>query len=174
MEKPETQIQRETLDAILSRCIIAMDTQSIKSEKRDSKTVISKFLFYTMARKSNYGLREIAKYIGVTHASVINGIKKFNNGIDTKDSRFLEAIYKYHKIIGTQENKVYALFQTDVWKNKPDTLNSKPETRIRSRVFFGIFSSKTAAVEAAKANDLYTNDAEVEIIETELNKFEEQ
>lgn len=56
---------------------------------------------------------------------------------------------------------VYVLFQTDVWKS------------IRSRVFFGIYSSEPKAIDAAKENDLYTCDAEVVIIECEIDKFEE-
>lgn len=57
--------------------------------------------------------------------------------------------------------KVYVLFQTDVWKS------------IASRVFFGVFLYRTAAIDAAKKNGLYTNESEVEIIECELGKFEE-
>ena len=57
--------------------------------------------------------------------------------------------------------KVFVLFQTDVWRSK------------RSRVFFGVFSSDVAAIDAAKENDLYRHDAEVEIVECEIDKFEE-
>lgn len=57
--------------------------------------------------------------------------------------------------------KVYALFQTDVWKTKS------------SRVFFGVFMYKTAAIDAAKENGLYTNESEVDIVECELGKLEE-
>lgn len=57
--------------------------------------------------------------------------------------------------------KVYVLFQTDIWKTKS------------SRVFFGVFLYKTAAIDAAKINGLYTNDSEVDIIECELGEFEE-
>ena len=58
--------------------------------------------------------------------------------------------------------KVYVLFQTDVWKTH------------RSRVFFGVFDTEVNAIDAAKKNDLYHHDAEVVILECELNKFEEQ
>ena len=57
---------------------------------------------------------------------------------------------------------VFVLFQTDVHMSH------------RSRVLFGIFKTKIAAIDAAKKNDLYTNQAEVVIVECELNKFEEQ
>lgn len=56
---------------------------------------------------------------------------------------------------------VYVLFQTDVWKTHT------------SRVFFGVFSSFDAANQAAKDNDLYSDDSEVDIIEVELDEFEE-
>lgn len=57
--------------------------------------------------------------------------------------------------------KVYVLFQSDVWKSKS------------SRVFFGVFSSFDEASKAAKDNDLYTNESKVEIIEVELDEFDE-
>lgn len=56
---------------------------------------------------------------------------------------------------------VYVLFQTDVWKS------------IRSRVFFGVFSTEVQAIDHAKENGLYTCDAEVVIIDCEMDKFEE-
>ncbi len=58
--------------------------------------------------------------------------------------------------------KVFALFQTDPWKTK------------KSRVFLGVFSSIEAAVQEAKENDVfYLGDAEIDIVECELDKFEE-
>ncbi len=57
-------------------------------------------------------------------------------------------------------NTLYCLFQTDVWKSK------------NSYVLFGIFSTKNAAIDAAKENNLYTNDAEVVIREITLDDFD--
>lgn len=42
-----------------------------------------------------------------------------------------------------------------------------------SRVCFGVFSAKAVAIDAAKANGLYTNDSEVEIIEVIIDVFEQ-
>ena len=58
--------------------------------------------------------------------------------------------------------KVYALFQTDVWKTN------------RSRVFCGVFRTKDKAIDAAKENDLFSDRAEVVVLECEIDKFEEQ
>ena len=57
--------------------------------------------------------------------------------------------------------KIYILFQTDVWQT------------VDSRVCFGAFGSYEKAVSNAKENGLYTHDAEVVIIETSLDVFEE-
>lgn len=57
--------------------------------------------------------------------------------------------------------KVFVLFQTDVHRTRS------------SRVFFGVFSTEANAIEHAKENGLYTHDAEVEIIECEVDKFGE-
>ena len=59
------------------------------------------------------------------------------------------------------KNKVYVLFQTDIWTTKS------------SRVCFGVFLYENAAIDAAKENGLYTNESKVDIIECELGKFEE-
>ncbi len=58
--------------------------------------------------------------------------------------------------------KVFLLFQTDVWKTKS------------SRVCFGVFDSSEEAYNHAAKNSLYDGEtAEIDVIETELNKFEE-
>ena len=56
---------------------------------------------------------------------------------------------------------IYVLFQADVWKS------------IRSRVFFGVFSTEAKAIDAAKENGLYTHDAEVVIIECDIDNYNE-
>lgn len=56
---------------------------------------------------------------------------------------------------------VFILFQTDVWKS------------IKSRIFFGVFSTEVKAIGAAKENGLYHSDAEVVIVECEIDKFDE-
>jgi len=56
---------------------------------------------------------------------------------------------------------VFVLFQTDIYRTRA------------SRVFCGVFSTEQKAIDHAKANRLYTHDAEVEIIEYELDKFGE-
>lgn len=56
--------------------------------------------------------------------------------------------------------KLFILYQTDIWKTKA------------SRVCFGIFDSRTKAVDSAKYNGLYCCCAEVVIEEITLNLFE--
>ena len=42
-----------------------------------------------------------------------------------------------------------------------------------SQVCFGIYSSKERTIEAAKKNDLYTHQAEVVILECDIDNFTE-
>lgn len=56
---------------------------------------------------------------------------------------------------------VFILFQTDIYRTRA------------SRVFCGVFSTEAGAIDQAKENGLYTHDAEVVIIECELDKFGE-
>lgn len=60
-----------------------------------------------------------------------------------------------------QAATVYILFQTDIYKTKS------------SRVCFGVYSSEKRAIEAAKKNDLYTHQAEVVVLECEIDTFAE-
>lgn len=57
--------------------------------------------------------------------------------------------------------KLFILYQTDIWKTKT------------ARVFFGIFDSRPKAIDCAKYNGLYCNNAKVVIEEVTLNIFEE-
>jgi hypothetical protein len=57
--------------------------------------------------------------------------------------------------------KLFILYQTDLWKSKI------------SRVFFGIFGSRSKAIDCAKYNGLYCSYAEVVVEEGTLNIFEE-
>jgi hypothetical protein len=57
--------------------------------------------------------------------------------------------------------KLFILYQTDLWKSKI------------SRVFYGIFDSRPKAIDSAKYNGLYCNNAKVVIEEVTLNIFEE-
>jgi hypothetical protein len=57
--------------------------------------------------------------------------------------------------------KVFVLFQTDIYHTRA------------SRVFCGVFSTEAKAIDHAKENGLYTHDAEVVIIECEIDKFGE-
>ena len=56
---------------------------------------------------------------------------------------------------------VFILFQTDIYRTRA------------SRVFCGVFSTEQKAIDHAKENGLYTHEAEVVIIECELDKFGE-
>jgi hypothetical protein len=57
--------------------------------------------------------------------------------------------------------KLYILYQTDIWKTKA------------SRIYFGIFDCRCKAIDSAKYNGLYCNNAKVVIEEVMLNQFEE-
>lgn len=57
--------------------------------------------------------------------------------------------------------KLFILYQTDIWKSKI------------SRVFYGIFDSRLKAIDCAKYNGLYDQNAKVVIEEVTLNIFEE-
>jgi hypothetical protein len=57
--------------------------------------------------------------------------------------------------------KLFILYQTDNWKSKV------------SRVCFGIFDTRSKAIESAKWQELYTYKSEVVVLEVTLNQFEE-
>ena len=56
---------------------------------------------------------------------------------------------------------VFVLFQTDIYRTRA------------SCVFCGVFSTEAGAIGHAKENGLYPHEAEVVIIECEIDKFGE-
>jgi hypothetical protein len=58
-----------------------MDTGvNILSSSRDHEVVINRWLYYTLAKEyTKYSLREIGEVVGRNHATVIYGIKQFEN-----------------------------------------------------------------------------------------------
>jgi len=70
-------------------------------------------------------------------------------------------VAKTLEICRQEQPPVYILFQTDVNKSKS------------SRVCFDVYSSEEKAVEAAKKNDLYIHQAEVVILECDIDNFSE-
>ena len=59
--------------------------------------------------------------------------------------------------------KVYILFQTTIYNG----------LRKGKRFCFGVYSSEAKAVDVTKENEFCSHDSEVEIIEYEIDKFEE-
>ncbi|MBK8601484.1 MAG: hypothetical protein IPN80_13850 [Flavobacterium sp.] len=57
--------------------------------------------------------------------------------------------------------KLYILYQTDHYKTKT------------SRIFFGIFDCRCKALDSAKYNGLYAQNAKVIVEEVTINQFEE-
>lgn len=57
--------------------------------------------------------------------------------------------------------KAYILFQTDIWKTKT------------TRVPFGIYSTYLKALQTAKEKNLCGSNGDIEIIECEIDRFEE-
>ena len=56
---------------------------------------------------------------------------------------------------------LYILYQTDIWKTRT------------SRIYFGIFDCRCKALDSAKYNGLYTQNAKVVVEEVTINQFEE-
>ena len=60
----------------------------------------------------------------------------------------------------TKAMKLYILYQTDLRKTKT------------SRIFFGIFDWRCKAVDSAKYNGLYSQNAKVIVEEVRINQFD--
>jgi hypothetical protein len=60
---------------------IVMDSGvNILSSSRDHEVVINRWLYYTLAKEyTKYSLREIGEVVGRNHATVIYGLKQFEN-----------------------------------------------------------------------------------------------
>jgi len=71
----------------------------IQTKRRHAHIINAKRMFcYYVTENHPYGLCYIARYLGLTHASVINHRKKAVGFVDTKDSIFLRDYYDIFKI----------------------------------------------------------------------------
>jgi len=108
---------------------IVMDTGvNILSSSRDHEVVINRWLYYTLAKKyTHYSLREIGEVVGRNHATVIYGLKQFENerqwdkNLQTKYDRLsiicmkkmrcntMKEVDEQIKFMHTEIHKLYAI-----------------------------------------------------------------
>ena len=67
-----------------------------------------------------------------------------------------------HNLKKTKTMKLYILDQTNIWRNKT------------SRIFFGIFKWRSKALDSAKYNGLYSQNAKVIVEELTMNQFDKR
>ena len=82
-----------------------MDTGiNILSSSRDHEVVINRWLYYTLAKEyTQYSLREIGEVVGRNHATVIYGLKQFEN--ERQWDKDLQAKYDRLTIICMKETR---------------------------------------------------------------------
>ena len=108
---------------------IVMDTGvNILSSSRDHEVVINRWLYYTLAKQyTQYSLREIGEVVGRNHATVIYGLKQFENerqwdkNLQTKYDRLsiicmkkmrcntMKEVDEQIKFMHTEIHKLYAI-----------------------------------------------------------------
>ena len=77
-------------------------THYLSSKLRARELVELRFIFFHIARKMGYGLKNIGEFIGNKHhTTVIHGLRTFRNLYETEES-FKET---YHKIVNIIKNK---------------------------------------------------------------------
>ena len=78
----------------------------VQNNRRHAEIINAKRIFcYYVTENHSYGLCYIARYLGLTHASIINHKKKAIGFVETKDPIFLRDYYKIFKIDLTPEKK---------------------------------------------------------------------
>ena len=77
---------------------------NILSSSREHEIVINRWLYYTLAKEhTEYSLREIGEIVGRNHATVIYGLKQFEN--ECKWDKDLQAKYDKLTIICMKETR---------------------------------------------------------------------
>lgn len=92
---------------------IVMDSGvNILSSSRDHKIVINRWLYYTLAKEyTQYSLREIGEIVGRNHATVIYGLKQFEN--ECKWDKDLQTKYERLSIICMKKMRCNNLKEVD-------------------------------------------------------------
>lgn len=121
----------------------------------------NELLDWVKALNNELGGSSYKVYMESNIFSLIFEDKRLISGTCNEVLQATKAILARVRVRNQSPRRVFVLFQTDVWKTH------------KSRVFFGVFSSFEAANQAAKDNDLYTPDGCVDIVDVELDKFEE-
>lgn len=71
----------------------------IQTKRRHAEIIDAKRMFcYYVTENHTYGLCYIGRYLGLTHASIINHRKKAIGFVETKDPMFLRDYYEIFKI----------------------------------------------------------------------------
>ena len=76
----------------------------IRSKTRKRKVVYSRFIFFHLMRNKNFSLEKIGSFLGKDHATVIHGLKQFDNLIEYED--FKEQYYKVINELKEKDNNV--------------------------------------------------------------------
>lgn len=85
---------------------------NILSSSRDHKIVINRWLYYTLAKEyTQYSLREIGEIVGRNHATVIYGLKQFEN--ECKWDKDLQTKYERLSIICMKKMRCNNLKEVD-------------------------------------------------------------
>ena len=93
---------------------IVLDTGvNILSSSRDHEVVINRWLYYTLAKENTtgYSLREIGEVVGRNHATVIYGLKQFEN--EREWDKNLQAKYDRLSIICMKKMRCKNVKQVD-------------------------------------------------------------
>jgi len=73
---------------------------NIRSKSRKREIVYSRFIFYRLMRNKNHSLEKIGSFLDKDHATVIHGLKQFDNLIEYED--FKE---QYDKVVNELKEK---------------------------------------------------------------------
>jgi len=73
----------------------------IRSKTKKRKVVYSRFIFYHLMRNKNFSLQKIGSFLGKDHATVIHGLKQFENLIQYEDfkEQYDKVVFKINEII---------------------------------------------------------------------------
>ena len=77
----------ESLEQIAEcvRRVTGYDLEALRVKKRDTLRVAERQVFCYFARKQNYSLSEIGKFIGIDHATVIHSVRMIEEKRETDD-----------------------------------------------------------------------------------------
>ena len=97
------------MSGLIEKAIELIERDNLRSKARTNEVVAKRQYLYYRLRKNGMILRAIAELFNKHHATIIHGIKTYNNRVDTRDKIMFLHLKEYKELLENLEEEHYNL-----------------------------------------------------------------